>query len=413
MSFKTVDHFNIDLDNLLGQGSFARVYKAYDMRDRSIEAAVKMISAIKLQKSRDEMNLFMREIDVLRQIKGEHVAQLLDVKTTVNNLYIFTEFCNGGTLKSLLAKKKVFSEEEACSIVKQIATAFVNLSMISRNGQKITVMHRDIKPDNILFHKGKVKVADFGFAKTVSEIDQNIKKAHTICGTPLYESPQVIAGQNYSAKCDVWSTGVLFYEILFGHLPWAKCSLIKLEETIKIRPLTFSKGVSAEVKDLVNKMLMVREEDRISWLEVYSHPALNRDRELISSPPKMMSKFCCEAPIEITKEQPENSPPKKPVVIVINQETEVRPELEKTPKKTDVPARKENMLPSTPMKRDTTPTKKIFGDEFKQKRALFPEPIKFEMVEPKNRPRQKDMPMIVFKIRHDKSPNPGTARRLV
>lgn len=116
MSIKTVDNYSIDLSNLLGQGSFARVYKAYDMRDRNIEAAVKMISAVKLQKSKDDMNLFMREIEVLRQIKGEHIAQLLDVKTTVNNLYIFTEFCNGGTLKEL-SKKKVFSEEEACSII--------------------------------------------------------------------------------------------------------------------------------------------------------------------------------------------------------------------------------------------------------------------------------------------------------
>ena len=94
----------------------------------------------------------MREIDVLRQIKGSHIVQLLDVKRTPNNLYIFTDFCDGGDLEKPLKAKKEFSEDEACLILKQIADSFVtldNLHVMNSKGNRITLMHRDIKPANI------------------------------------------------------------------------------------------------------------------------------------------------------------------------------------------------------------------------------------------------------------------------
>lgn len=284
MNYKKVDNFYFDPSKPVGKGAFGAVYKAFDEGNNNEEVAVKMIPAAKLLESEDQYNLFMREIEVLRQIKGSHIVQLIDVKRTPNNLYIFIDFCDGGDLEKLMKQNKkdgkLFSEEEALKIVKQIASAFITLDdikIVNEKGHQVTIMHRDIKPANILFHRGCVKIADFGFAKLVDEVDKNIKKAHTLLGTPLYMSPQILNDELYSAKCDVWSTGVMFYELLYGKLPWTGYSVSNLYGNIKSKALEFPKEVkvSSETKDLLSKMLKFKDEERASWKDVYEHSSMN------------------------------------------------------------------------------------------------------------------------------------------
>jgi serine/threonine protein kinase len=275
-TYKKVDSYYYDPAKPLGKGAFATVYKATDERTGQ-EVAVKVISAAKLLESEDQYNLFMREINVLREIKGEHIVRLLDVKRTTNNLYIFTDFCNGGDLEKKLKSKHPFTEEESLTILKQIADAFItidSLHIVNSKNHKVIIMHRDIKAANILFHEGRIKVADFGFAKLIDEVDKNARKAHTLLGTPLYMAPQILNDENYSTKCDIWSTGILFYEILFGKLPWTGTSVPNLYSNIKSKALTFPKNVSSETKDLITKMLEIKEDKRLSWKELYEHPAL-------------------------------------------------------------------------------------------------------------------------------------------
>jgi serine/threonine protein kinase len=77
--------------------------------------------------------------------------------------------------------------------------------------------HRDLKPENILIHNNSVKICDFGLTVTCREGNKLIR----YCGTPLYMSPQVILKKYYTSKADIWSLGIIFYEILFGYTPWA------------------------------------------------------------------------------------------------------------------------------------------------------------------------------------------------
>jgi len=278
-TYKKIDNIFFDPTKPLGKGAFATVYKGYDEKNKNAPVAVKVIPAAKLLESEDQYNLFMREIDVLRQVKGEHIVQLLDVKRTPNNLYIFTEFCDSGDLEKNTKNKREFTEEEALVIIKSIADAFESierLDIIGSKGHRIFLMHRDIKPANILFHKGCVKVADFGFAKVIDDVDKDIRKAHTLLGTPLYMAPQILNDESYSAKCDVWSSGVLLYEIIFGKLPWNGNSVPNLFSNIKTNPLTFPKTISPETKDLLTKMLKIKDEERISWKDVYEHPAVKK-----------------------------------------------------------------------------------------------------------------------------------------
>jgi len=278
-TYKKIDNFFFDPTKPLGAGAFASVFKAYNEKNNNAVVAVKVIPAAKLLESEDQYNLFMREIDVLRQIKGDHIVQLLDVKRTPNNLYIFTDYCDGGDLQKLIKLKQVFSEEDACIILKQIADAFVSLDrlhIVNSKSHRITLMHRDIKPANILFHKDRVKVADFGFAKLIDDVDKDIRKPHTLLGTPLYMAPQILNDESYSIKCDIWSSGVLFYEIMFGKLPWTGTSVPGLYSNIKNQSLKFPSEISAETQDLLHKMLKIKDEERISWKDVYEHPALQK-----------------------------------------------------------------------------------------------------------------------------------------
>lgn len=86
-------------------------------------------------------------------------------------------------------------------------------------------MHRDIKPDNILIHNGNVKIADFGFCKPLE--NQNDMVA-TMLGSPIYMAPEVIKGETYTNKADIWSLGVVLFQMLFGKCPFESKSIAKL-----------------------------------------------------------------------------------------------------------------------------------------------------------------------------------------
>ena len=90
-------------------------------------------------------------------------------------------------------------------------------------------MHRDLKPDNIFFHNGVVKVGDFGFCKSLEKAEMT----KTMLGSPIYMAPEILNGQIYSNKADIWSIGVVLYEMLYGYCPFESSSIPKLIEVLK------------------------------------------------------------------------------------------------------------------------------------------------------------------------------------
>lgn len=275
---KKVQNYVIHLDKPLGQGCFGKVYKAQDLNDKSVEIAVKAISMSRIAEDEKLKELVLREISVLRSIQGEHIVRLRDIYQTPNNLYLFMDYCDGGSLQKKIDQEGILNEKEACSIIKQIAKGFVDLEKLditNNEKKKVIIMHRDIKPDNIMFHQGKVKITDFGFAKAIEEVDKDILLKHTSLGTPLYCPFQILKRKPYGPKCDVWSTGVMFYQLLQGDFPWKGSTISELGEIIRLKSLTFRKQIKPEIQDLITKMLRLEETDRISWIEVYNDPALN------------------------------------------------------------------------------------------------------------------------------------------
>jgi calcium-dependent protein kinase len=103
------------------------------------------------------------------------------------------------------------TEEEALQIIRQIIKGYKELILRK-------IVHRDLKPANILINKGVIKIADFGIARIVDRENERLLSTHV--GTMSYMAPQVIQKVNYSRKCDIWSLGVILYELLFSRRPW-------------------------------------------------------------------------------------------------------------------------------------------------------------------------------------------------
>lgn len=114
-------------------------------------------------------------------------------------------------------------------------------------------MHRDLKPANILVNNGKLKISDFGFARNLDNGDNTVLKS--IVGTPLYMSPQILSHQNYTNKSDLWSVGLIYYEMLHGYTPWPAANELQLINNINHRPVIFDPAISDKSKDFIRRCL--------------------------------------------------------------------------------------------------------------------------------------------------------------
>jgi serine/threonine protein kinase len=126
-------------------------------------------------------------------------------------MYIVTEYCEDGDLRNFIKRKRRVSEAEALKILRDIMNGFKYLC-------NHEIIHRDLKPANILIQNGRCKISDFGFAKNLEFGESTILRS--VVGTPLYMSPQILSKQSYTNKSDLWSVGLIFYEMIYGQTPW-------------------------------------------------------------------------------------------------------------------------------------------------------------------------------------------------
>ncbi|EGR29853.1 protein kinase domain protein [Ichthyophthirius multifiliis] len=140
--------------------------------------------------------------------------------------------------------------------------------------QKQQIIHRDLKPANILFDKNNnvFKISDFGFARIAQ--NQNFLM-DSLVGTPLYMSPQILKNQKYSAKCDIWSIGLIFYQLIYGKTPWPCATIVDLVQNMFESPLQFPKlGQFGEIIDeniklIIKGCLQFEENERFSLQDLF------------------------------------------------------------------------------------------------------------------------------------------------
>ncbi|MDI3341921.1 MAG: protein kinase [Sphaerobacter sp.] len=198
------------LDERIGEGGMAVVYRGYDLVLNRLVA----VKVLRDQYGSDAnfLRRFEREAQSAARLSHPHIANVYDVGQDQHTRYIVMEYVDGPNLKELIRRQGPFSVDGAAFIIRQVADA---LDYAHAHG----LVHRDIKPQNILVDQhGNAKVVDFGIAKGLS--DANLTEAGTGMGTVHYVSPEQARGAPATPASDVYSTGVVLFEMLTKRLPF-------------------------------------------------------------------------------------------------------------------------------------------------------------------------------------------------
>jgi len=253
------------LERRLGSGSFASVFLAQHVRFSEKQVAIKAISRSKLNKKL-EANL-QKEIFILQDMQHENIVQLYETHQTKKHIYLVMEYCAGGDLHMLLRKQGVLGIATVRSFMTQLATGMKYLWC--RN-----LIHRDLKPQNLLLTdrttQATLKIADFGFATQLGAAAM----AETMCGSPLYMAPEVLDGQCYDAKADLWSAGTILFEMIAGKPPYSGNSPRELLQNIQKRRFKFPHDTikaPQDCVDLLEKLLRANPVERIPFQDFYDH----------------------------------------------------------------------------------------------------------------------------------------------
>ncbi|KAK7281059.1 hypothetical protein RIF29_08718 [Crotalaria pallida] len=245
---------------LLGQGTFAKVYHARDLRTGD-DVAIKVIDKERVLKV-GLVDQIKREISIMRMVKHPNVLQLYEVLATKTKIYFIIEYAKGGELFNKLANNGRLSENKARKYFQQLISA---VDFCHSKG----VYHRDLKPENLLLDEnGVLKVADFGLSVLVESRHQE-NMLHTVCGTPAYLAPEVISRHGYDgAKVDIWACGVILFVLLAGYLPFYDLNLMALYNKVSNADYKCPNWVSIETRRLLAKILDPNPHTRISTAKI-------------------------------------------------------------------------------------------------------------------------------------------------
>ena len=194
----------------IGMGGMAIVYRAVDLRTGH-NVAVKVLRP-EYNEDREFISRFQREAEAASKMTHHNIVNLLDVGMDGENRYLVMEYVQGKTLKAVIQERGKLSAPLACQIAIRILSA---LEHAHRNG----IVHRDIKPQNILVHEdGHIKVADFGIARIADSA--TLTHGDNVMGSVHYFSPEQARGEGATAASDIYSTGIVLYEMLTGRVPY-------------------------------------------------------------------------------------------------------------------------------------------------------------------------------------------------
>ena len=198
------------LTEQIGMGGMAIVYRAVDLRTGH-NVAVKVLRP-EYNEDSEFISRFQREAEAASKMTHHNIVNLLDVGMDGENRYLVMEYVQGKTLKTVIQERGKLSPALAGQITIRILSA---LEHAHRNG----IVHRDIKPQNILVHAdGHIKVADFGIARIANS--STLTKGDNVMGSVHYFSPEQAKGEGANATSDLYSTGVVLYEMLTGRVPY-------------------------------------------------------------------------------------------------------------------------------------------------------------------------------------------------
>ena len=247
----------------LGIGSFGRVLLVQHNKTK-VQYALKVLDKGKQMNEQDKEN-FLREVEIMYKIHHPNIVKLFGHFEDNENCYLLMEYVDKGELFSYIPEngKSKITTREVASIIRDVISAVYYIHHMNP-----PIMHRDIKPENILITSNmKAKLSDFGYSAYINPGDIR----NSICGTPVYLAPEMIKMTGHDEKVDIWSIGVLLFELLTGDQAWAGENVETVKYNICNLRISWPEDMNAFAADLISKILKTNPEERISLRDMLNH----------------------------------------------------------------------------------------------------------------------------------------------
>jgi len=261
------------LKTLIGEGAFSVVYLTSDLEACKI-VPLKMPYHTKTQEHERHWMHLQNEISIHETLNHPNIVKFHRAIQGKLNLYVFLDYCSGGTLQCEFRRLGSFSESVTAIYLHQLIQALKYLHL------ERGIVHRDLKLANIfLSHdKNHIRLADFGLALELSELDDNLRSG--VSGTPNYLAPEVVREAQYSISADIWSFGVILFLMLCGRVPFKGRTTDQTYEKIECGEFSFKPSeeerLSLESQDLIQIILQVDPLARPSWDTIERHAFFHR-----------------------------------------------------------------------------------------------------------------------------------------
>ncbi|WP_071442508.1 Stk1 family PASTA domain-containing Ser/Thr kinase [Traorella massiliensis] len=271
----------------LGEGGMADVYLAIDTIINR-EVAIKILRG---ELGNDPVTLlrFQREANAASKLNHPNVVQVYDVGTSEDRHFIVMEYIRGKTLKQLIQLRGALHKEEAVSIMKQLLSAVAE-------AHRHNIIHRDIKPQNVLVKDdGTVKITDFGIALAHNAVQ--LTQSDSVLGSAHYLAPETTRGEAATNQCDIYSLGIVFYELLCGSVPFTGDNPVQIamkhlsEEIPSIRE--FNPSLPQSIENIIIKATAKNKAYRYQSVEEMLHDVETcldedhlHDEKIVFQPPK-------------------------------------------------------------------------------------------------------------------------------
>ncbi|KAF7051145.1 hypothetical protein CFC21_059418 [Triticum aestivum] len=259
-----------ELGEMVGKGTFAEVFRAVH-GPTGARVAVKEIDRRRVD---DHVRRgILQEMSILGSLSHPNILRLINTIETGEKLFLVLEYCDGGDLEAYRqthgGPRNRLPEATARDFARQLAEGLKVL-----RGERI--VHRDLKPQNLLLSADgdaiTLKIGDFGFARSL--MHENL--AATFCGSPYYMAPEIWRGDKYDAKADLWSVGVILFQLVTGELPFLGENRVELrEKVLSSSGLSFPPDMEADLHpefiDLCRRLICLDPAERMPFEEFFNH----------------------------------------------------------------------------------------------------------------------------------------------
>lgn len=247
----------------LGRGGMGKVYKVFDTEVNEKVALKLLKSEISVQE--ETIERFRNELKLARKIVHKNVCRMYDIGREQDIYYITMEYISGEDLKSIIRMMGQLNVEKAISIVKQVSEGLAE-------AHRLGVVHRDLKPQNIMIGRdGNARIMDFGVARSLRA--KGITGEGTIIGTPEYMSPEQVEGNEADQRSDIYSLGVIFYEMMTGRVPFEGDTplsiAIKHKAEAPPNPRRFNERIPEDISRIILRCLEKSKDKRYQTAEQF------------------------------------------------------------------------------------------------------------------------------------------------